>query len=144
VRRAAFQHEKDTDVLAIVDAAHLLDLCAVFCKMPVQAVQQCSDRDLVTLALLACELQQNVPIPVVGNGRALLNKDNRIVIRIFDGQLAVALISLLLLDSGQAACGESRKVCIEVFLCEIECSSWLIHNARLIQVSAYIFNGRPG
>ena len=37
--------------------------------MPVHAVQQLSDSHLVPLALLAGELQQNIPIPVVGNMR---------------------------------------------------------------------------
>ncbi len=51
----------------MVDAAGLTNLSTVVCQMPVHAVQQLPDRNLVPLALFAGELQQNRPIPVVGN-----------------------------------------------------------------------------
>jgi len=50
-----------------MDAAGLMNLCTVCCKMPVEAVQQLSNRYLVPLALRVREFQQNIPIPVVGN-----------------------------------------------------------------------------
>ena len=50
-----------------MDAACLVNLCDVIYKMPVLVVQQLSDSYLVLLAFLACEFQQNIPIPVIGN-----------------------------------------------------------------------------
>ena len=64
---AAFEQEQDAVVLATVDAACLANLRAVLCKMPVQAVQECSDRYLVPFALPARELQPNKPSPMIGN-----------------------------------------------------------------------------
>jgi hypothetical protein len=48
-------------MLATVDAVCFTNLSTVVCKMPVHLSQQLPDGDLVPLALLAGELQQNIP-----------------------------------------------------------------------------------